>query len=117
MIGNIGTSTLGGTGTNNYGAIFELNFEHSNELCLNDCDPNELTVSVYNSFNGENQCEDDAFDSTTQTVTVIDGSFLQDGDMPQYSNGKISKIVSELKPPMVRTCLINSIQQSLNQLS
>lgn len=92
MLRNIGTSTLGGTGTNNHGAIFELNFEHSNELCLNDCDPNELTVSVYNSFNGENQCEGDAFDSTSQTVTVIDGSFLQDGDMPQYSNGKISKI-------------------------
>ena len=92
MLRNVGTSTLGGTGTNNYGAIFELNFEHSNELCLNDCDPNELTVSVYNSFNGENQCEGDAFDSTTQTVTVIDGSFLQDGDIPKYSNGKISKI-------------------------
>ena len=84
---------LGGTGTHNHGAIFRLNFEHSNELCLNDCNPNELTVSVHNSLNFEGQCDGDTVnDSTKQTVTVIDGSFLSYGNMPQYSNGKISMI-------------------------
>ena len=92
MLENIGTSILGGTGSNKYGAIFEINFEHSTELCLNDCYPDELKVSVFNSYNEKNQCEGDAFDSTNQTVTVIDGSFLQDGDMPHNNNGKISMI-------------------------
>ena len=71
---------LGGTGTT--------------DLCMNDCDvKNELKVSVYNSYNDENQCKGDVCDSTKQTVTVIDGSFLQDVDMLYNdSNGKISMI-------------------------
>ena len=97
VLGNIGTSILGGTGTNNYGAnnygaVFQLNLEHSTELCLNDCDPKELTVSVYNSYNGEHQCEGDAFDSTKQTISVFDGSLSQVGDMHRYNNAKISII-------------------------
>ena len=82
---------MGGTGANGYGAIFELNIEHSNELCLT-CEVEEITVSVFGSYDGENVCTGDAFDSSKQTVTIIDGSFLQDVGQPANGNAKISRI-------------------------